>query len=110
MELDKLLKEAHELSSKPANSNMDNDTKNGSDELKTAPRDFNGYYLTSNNQYLYVEIDGKRYLYQLGQEKSLIDYLIHYQLLSVGLTIQLSHYYMNKQYIKGIKLLSPKVY
>lgn len=109
MELNKLLKEAHELSSKPFNSNMDNDTKNGSDELKTAPRDFNGYYLTSNNKYLYVKLNDKKYYYQLGQEKSLIDYLIHYQLLNLSLTIQLSHYYMNKQYVKGIKLLSPKV-
>ena len=110
MELDKLLKEAQELNSKPANSNMDNHTKNGSDKLKTAPMDFKGYYLTSNNKYLYVKLNGKKYYYQLGQEKSLIDYLIHYQLLSVGLTIQLSHYYMKKQYVKGIELLSPKAY
>ena len=108
MELDKLLKEAHELNSKPFNSNMDNDTKNGSAELKTAPMDFNGYYLTSNNKYLYVKLNGKRYYYQLGQEKALIDYLIHYQLLSLSLTIQLSRYYMKKQYVKGIELLSPK--
>ena len=110
MELDKLLKEAQELNSKPANSSMDNDTKNGSDELKTAPMDFKGYYLTSNNKYLYVKLNGKKYYYQLGQEKSLIDYLIHYQLLSLNLTIQLSRYYMKKQYVKGIELLSPKAY
>ena len=108
MELDKLLKEAHELNSKPLNSSMDNDTNNGSDELKTAPMDFKGYYLTSNNKYLYVKLNDKKYYYQLGQEKSLIDYLIHHQLLSLSLTIQLSHYYMDKQYVKGIELLSPK--
>ena len=48
MELDKLLKEAHELNSKPLNSNMDNDTKNGSDELKTAPMDFKVYTIITN--------------------------------------------------------------
>ena len=67
MELDKLLKEAHEMNSKPLNSSMDNVTKNGSDELKTAPTDFKGYYLTSNNQYLYVKLNDKKYYYQLGQ-------------------------------------------
>lgn len=107
MELDRLLKEAHDISSKPVNSDRGN--TNDTEALKQDPKTFNGYYLTNGNHYLYVEINEQRYYYQLGQEKALIDFLISHELLSVGLTIQLAHYYMDKKYVQGIDLLSPKV-
>lgn len=109
MELDRLLKEAHNINSQPVKPGMGNYPTNDTEALKQAPKTFNGYYLTSGNHYLYVEINEQRYYYQLGQERALIDFLISHELLSVGLTIQLARYYMNKKYTQGIELLSPKV-